>query len=115
MNKRLKPWRNDIAVAARAAMRGAPPMHEAVSLRAVFVFGRPATHYRTGRFAGEVKEGAPGWKKTTPDLDKLVRALGDALSGIVIRDDRQIVDLAVAKIWGQNPGCLIEVRALPGS
>jgi Holliday junction resolvase RusA-like endonuclease len=112
MNKRLKPWRNDVAVAGRAAMGGRPPFHEAVSLRAVFVFGRPATHYRTGRFAGEVKPGAPGWKKTTPDLDKLVRALGDALSGVVIRDDRQIVDLAVTKIWGQNPGVTVEVRTL---
>jgi hypothetical protein len=32
-----------------------------------------------------------------PDLDKLVRAVGDALTGILYRDDAQIVSLNASK------------------
>jgi Holliday junction resolvase RusA-like endonuclease len=34
-----------------------------------------------------------------PDLDKLVRAIGDGLSGVVFLDDKQIVDLHARKIY----------------
>jgi len=111
-NPKLASWRNDMRLAAYLAMKGQPPFHGPVALRATFTFPRPKSHFRTGRHAGEVKESAPGWKPSTPDLDKLVRALGDAMSGVVIRDDAQIVDLAVTKIYGQKPGVVVKVRPL---
>jgi crossover junction endodeoxyribonuclease RusA len=110
--KALKPWRNDIRVAAFDAMSGYPPWTGPVGLRAVFVFPRPKTHYRTGRNAGLVKATAPGWKTSAPDLDKLMRALGDAMSGIVYRDDAQIVDVALSKIFGQTPGVMVKLLTL---
>lgn len=36
---------------------------------------------------------------TTPDLDKLVRAIGDGLAGVVFLDDKQIVDLHARKLY----------------
>lgn len=93
-------------------MSGYPPWAGPVSLRACFVFPRPKHHLRTGKREGEVKENAPGWKTSAPDLDKLVRALGDALTGIVYRDDAQIVDLGVTKIYGQNPGVTVRLKAV---
>ena len=108
-SKNLRPWRNDIAVAAQKQMQGQPPHPEPVMLRAVFVFPRPKHHYGTGRNAGVRKASAPGWKSSAPDLDKLVRALGDALTGIVFRDDAQIVELQAVKIWGEHPGVTVTV------
>jgi crossover junction endodeoxyribonuclease RusA len=106
--KTLRPWRNDIRVAATIRMNG-PPWIGPVSLRAVFVFPRPKSHYGTGRNAGQVKDSAPGWKTSAPDLDKLIRAVGDSLTGLVYRDDSQIVDLAVTKIYGQTPGLTLRL------
>jgi len=108
-SKFLKPWRNDIKVAAFEQMNGEPPWAGPVQLRATFVFPRPQSHYRTGKRAGEVKANAPGWKTSAPDLDKLMRAIGDAMTGVVYRDDAQIVSSAESKIWGQNPGVVIKV------
>ena len=111
-NKQLKPWRNDVAVAALASLNGEPLIAGPVSLRAVFIFPRPKSHYRTGKRAGDVKENAPGWKTSAPDLDKLVRAVGDALTGVLFRDDAQIVDIAVTKIYGQTPGVHVKIEEL---
>lgn len=111
-SKFLKPWRNDIRVAAFDAMSGYPPWSGGVQLRAVFIFPRPKAHLRTGKHAGEVKASAPGWKTSAPDLDKLIRALGDALTGIVYRDDAQIVGISVTKIYGQTPGVTVSLAAL---
>ena len=40
---------------------------------------------------------------TKPDLDKLARAVLDALTGVVFKDDAQVVDLRVTKRYG-TPG-----------
>jgi crossover junction endodeoxyribonuclease RusA len=110
--KLLKPWRNDMRVAAFGAMSGYPPWTGPVALRATFIFPRPQTHLRTGKRAGEVKDNAPGWKSSAPDLDKLLRAVGDALTGVAFRDDAQIVDIAATKIYGQTPGVTIHLFSL---
>lgn len=57
---------------------------------------------------------------TRPDLDKLQRAVGDALSGIAYVDDSRIVDWhprkRFADQWGHGrPGAAITVRAAEAS
>jgi len=42
-----------------------------------------------------------------PDIDNLFKAISDALNGIVYRDDSQIVQLAVEKVYGSEPGVII--------
>jgi Holliday junction resolvase RusA-like endonuclease len=54
----------------------------------------------------------------TPDLDKLVRAIGDGLTGVVFLDDKQIVDLHARKIYtsGARPpsvSVVVEAAAPP--
>lgn len=39
---------------------------------------------------------------TRPDLDKLARAIGDAMTGIVVRDDAQIAIMAQAKVYDEE-------------
>ncbi len=52
---------------------------------------------------------------TTPDFDKAVRVVADALSGLVYRDDRQVVKADIHKHYcaaGEVPRCEITVTAL---
>jgi crossover junction endodeoxyribonuclease RusA len=47
-----------------------------------------------------------------PDVDKLSRAVGDALSGVCWRDDSQVVDLHATKRLAERdeiPGVLIQI------
>lgn len=95
-NAALKPWRKAIADAAREALT---PIEKATPVRVEvgFVFERPAS----------VKRAAP---TVRPDVDKLARAVLDALteSG-AFADDSQVVDLHVTKVYGPQAGAHIRV------
>lgn len=82
----LKRWRADVAEAV--AEQGHPIIGPYVAVEAVFQMPRP----RTTKY--------PEYPAGTPDLDKLQRALGDALtaSGIV-EDDARIVRWHVDEVW----------------
>jgi Holliday junction resolvase RusA-like endonuclease len=49
----------------------------------------------------------------TPDWDNLGKAAGDALTGIVIRDDKFIVSGCVEKWYSDRPRVEMEVREAP--
>ncbi|MFZ0699792.1 MAG: RusA family crossover junction endodeoxyribonuclease [Thermoplasmata archaeon] len=49
------------------------------------------------------------WPERRPDLDKLVRACLDSLTGIVWRDDAQVVRLEAEKEYG-TPGVVVWVE-----
>lgn len=109
-DKTLRPWRANIAGEARAEFqRYGGPTGDAVAVTLGFMFSRPKSHYGTGRNAGEIKSSAPAYKSTKPDVDKLARAVLDALTGIVYVDDSQVSDLRVWKDWGP-PGVSIRVE-----
>lgn len=96
---KLRPWRADIRATAAESMGEDPPHPEAVRVHATFHFPRPRSHYGTGRNAAVVKKTAPTAVAVRPDLDKLTRALLDALTGVAWRDDSQVVALNVAKVY----------------
>ena len=112
-NRELEPWRNAVAAAATRAMDGSPLLVGPLVVDATFRFPRPKAHYRTGRHAGEVKASAPAWCSKRPDLDKLLRAFGDAIAGIVCQDDAQIAELEVVKVYGP-PGLEVTVYEIGG-
>ena len=72
-----------------------------IGVGATFMLERPKNHYRTGKYANELKAGAPDRPTSSPDLDKLVRALLDSItdSGIVWTDDAQVVLISANKIY----------------
>jgi crossover junction endodeoxyribonuclease RusA len=83
-NKKTKPWRADVR--AKAEDMFGEVMPGPVSLRLEFVMPRPKS--------------APKrvvWPATRPDLDKLTRAIGDALKGVAYRDDSQVCRIAATK------------------
>lgn len=90
-------------------MAGREALAGAIHLDAVFTFPRPKAHYRTGRHAGELRPSAPLVHSSRPDLDKLLRAVGDALTGIVWRDDSQVASIVASKVYGP-PGATLLVR-----
>lgn len=119
-NRNLAPWRADAIACLRAAAlaqwghAAESPINHGVSVAVRFVYGRPKGHYGTGRNAGRVKPSAPGWKTSAPDLDKLQRALGDALTQAgILRDDALIVHWDAVKIYGDRPEVLLSITNLP--
>lgn len=111
-NPATKPWRSAVAWEATAAMTGRPAFVGPVTVNVRLYFPRPKGHYGTGRNANTIKTTAPAYCATKPDLDKLVRAIGDAITGIVVRDDSQIVSLHALKLYG-TPSAVVYVEELP--
>lgn len=96
-SKRVKPWRTDVR---QAAIDHCPePITGPVALDLEFRFPRPKSHHGTGRNANQLKPSAPRAHTQKPDLDKLARAIGDALAGIAYRDDSQIIQTLARKAW----------------
>lgn len=92
----------------------AEPFAEAVALDLTFLFERPKTHFRSGRFSDQVKATAPRDHIKPADLDKLVRLVGDALViADVIADDAQIIKIRAAKRWSRRGATTIAVFATP--
>jgi len=98
-NKKLRPWRDSVAWAAREALgkhreRLAFPLTGPVALRIEFWLHRPKNRSKTV----DVLPMVP------PDLDKLARAVGDSLVNAgVIMDDSLIVDIRMTKRYAVSP------------
>ena len=102
--KKNKPWRATVQAFAMDAHQG-KPLEGPLVVEVVMVMPRPAGHFGTKG----VRPGAPRFPAVRPDASKLWRSTEDALSGILWRDDSQIVDQHVRKIYGEKPGALITV------
>ena len=108
-SKRVAPWRSDVRDAALAAMGyvhdGDPigdPLTGPVAIRLEFRMPRPKGHYGSGRNAAVLKASAPTRPAGKPDVDKLARAILDAITAIVIADDSQVVDLHASKVYANE-------------
>lgn len=112
-NKHLQPWRGAVSAAAAEALGEEPIILGPVSVEVLFIFARPKAHYRTGKNADQLKDSAPYFNTGFPDLDKLCRAIGDALTGVVIRDDKQIAKWDVVKLYGEKAKAFIRILRLP--
>lgn len=109
---KLKPYRATVAEAASAAMNGGELWSGPIRLTLVLTFPRPKAHYRKGSLAGLLRPLAPFWVTTRPDASKVVRAIEDALTGIVYRDDSQVCVLDVRKVYGDPPSAAVGVELL---
>lgn len=110
-----RPWKAVVSDAAAEAMAGMPLLDGPLMLGLEFYFPRPKGHYGTGRNAGTVRASAPPIPTVKPDLLKLARAVEDALTGIVYRDDAQIAREILDKFYGEPARVEIRVRQLDSS
>ena len=84
-NAKLKAWRTIVNQAAAEA--GMKPLPLPVSVNLKFHLKRPKT----------VNRAVPSVK---PDLDKLVRAVLDAMTGVGYDDDSQVIRITARKLYG---------------
>ncbi len=95
-----------IALAAQAAMAGRAPMAGPVSVGLHVRFPIPASWSQ--RKKADALRGAllPTGK---PDLDNVLKAVGDACNGIVFRDDSAVVHATASKTYSDRPGLTVVV------
>ena len=102
-NSRLKPWRQAIVDASREVMAGRAPLGGPVEVRVVFYLPRPKSAPK------RITEPAK-----LPDLDKLIRALFDALTAAgVWRDDAQVIDVGARKAFAGGRADPEELAGVP--
>lgn len=116
--KKLKPWREQIALTAKALR---PPWVRAageegidgpVFVALTFVRRRPAAHLLAD---GSLSGAATRFPDTAPDIDKLTRAMLDGLTGVAFVNDSRVVSCTSTKRWaerGEPEKVEVEVTAL---
>lgn len=108
-----KLWRKTVQAAAQTAWPN-PPLSEPVHLECRFFLQRPKGHFHTD---GTPREDAPWFPVVPPDTTKLLRAVEDALNGVLWLDDKQVVQQVAGKCYtapGLPEGVLILVSAWAG-
>ena len=83
-------WRRAAKQEAHLVMRGRALMDGPTSVEATFYVQRPVSRLESA------------FPDTKPDLDKLCRALGDALEGIVVTQDSRIVHWSARKLYADE-------------
>ena len=86
------------------------PLTCSLAVDIIFTFVRSKSHFGTGKNAGKLKISAPAYPAKRPDIEKLARSTNDALTGLIWRDDSQIVNLTLQKIYGDRSGARIEIK-----
>lgn len=100
--------KNDFLVIAHQH-RPEKPIDTPIKLVANFYFGRPKSHYRTGKFYNQLKDTAPKYHTSTPDTDNLIKFVADALNSVFWRDDSQICIIESKKTYDENPRTEIKI------
>lgn len=93
----LAVWRSLIGWEAKSA--GASPHSLPTKITITFFMPRPKTVKRP-------------WPSVAPDLDKLVRAVLDGLTGVAYEDDGQVVQIHAQKLYGASVGAEIRLETL---
>jgi len=112
--KGLVEWRHLIGDVAFHAMKAKSynVTSGPVKLHVKALMVRPKRHYRTGKYSDVLRDDAPKYHIQAPDGDKLMRAVMDALTDIVYRDDSQVYDEHLVKEWigrEETPGIIVSV------
>jgi Holliday junction resolvase RusA-like endonuclease len=119
-NPRLPDWRQQVALAAREAYQGELLLGP-VELTVYFYQPRPKSHYGKGRNAWKLRPSAQAYPVWKPDTTKLTRAIEDALTGVLWRDDSQVVDHHLHKRYSNEVAgvsgyeCHVTIEELPAT
>lgn len=111
-NKKSPGWKDRVAQEVSEQYGPEPLLDVPLAVTFRFVVPRNKGHFGTGRNAGAVKDSAPAYPRVRPDVLKLARGVEDALTGVLWRDDAQIVQEELVKEFGEPSRVEIEVRTL---
>ena len=109
-NPKTKEWMRTVGWWARKEYTEETLLTGPIWIAVHFRFMRPDYHYGTGKNKQILKRSAPDYHIKTPDLDKLVRAIQDALTGIIYKDDKQIVGIVASKGYDTRPKVTIIIK-----
>lgn len=113
---KVEPWRAAVHAAAILAVR--EPFTGPVQVALRFTLPRPLAHYRRGKLCQQLRDDAPGYPGSFPDLDKLCRSTFDGLTVSkkdgrgAWADDGQVIRLTAVKQYaepGITPGAVITI------
>ncbi|MBN2312347.1 MAG: RusA family crossover junction endodeoxyribonuclease [Sedimentisphaerales bacterium] len=116
-NPATKQWMDSVRFFALKAAQRMVPTTEAVCLKLIFLKDRPKGHFGSGRNTGMIRSSAPAHFTTVPDLTKLTRAVEDGLTGIVWKDDSQVIAQETLKRYcraDEKPGVQIIIETVNG-
>lgn len=111
----LKTFRADVRDAFQRAMdeAGQAPLEGALEVAVTFTFRRPLSHHVAGDRMRPLKASAPTYHVQDPDLDKLLRSVADALTGIIWANDNLIARWHdPVKLWGLRDGIELAARRI---
>ena len=110
-NPKTKGWRAQVTSIAQE-YAPAKPFEGAIYVQLDFILPRPA-YLRKIPKRGPIKPEASMTKR--PDLDKLVRAIFDAITGVIILDDSQITLVVASKRYDylEAPGVRVKIEEVP--
>ena len=73
------------------------PYTDALKIKFVFHIKGPKAHFRTGKYANELKKTAPVYHIKRPDVDNYVKFYMDCMNKLVYLDDSQVIELRATK------------------
>lgn len=112
-NRNVKGWQQLVAAEASHALNRIPAAERrllefGVRLTLAFYLPRPKKHAKRGVFVPHTNK---------PDLDRLMRAVLDALTQVLYHDDKQVTEAIVGKYFADvddAPHVNIRVEPAPG-
>jgi len=110
----VKAWRQSIKIAVfNEGVKPENAMCGPISVNLGFIFERPKTHYRTGKYAHLLKKDIPQAHTKKPDADNLAKAVLDVLTELKFWvDDSQVTHLTITKQYGDKSGCQISIAEI---
>ena len=105
--QKTKTYEDEIRMMATAAMGASEPLDTPVTVAIYIRVGIPASYSKQKR-----KDALSGVLKPTkkPDLDNVAKCHLDAIQGIIIFDDKLVVNLHVTKIYAETAAVEVMVK-----
>ena len=78
------------------------PTTSTLDIHFTFCYKRPQKHYRSKNKQKILKDNMPYYKRSTPDIDNLVKFYLDALQGYAYLNDSQVTSINAVKVYGEE-------------
>jgi Holliday junction resolvase RusA-like endonuclease len=102
--EKTRSYEGTIAWCGAAAMAGRPPFLVPMALALLIRCQIPASWSKKKRVEALNGDLVPA---TKPDVDNILKAVGDGLNGVVWADDVQIVRVNIEKGYAETPGIVV--------
>lgn len=96
-------WERTVSTEAQRVRRPECPWTDTpIALRVIFGLPKPKSWTKK----------QPPYPYRRPDLDKMLRVIKDALTGVIYKDDSQVCSIVTEKVFSSSPGVDVQVRPL---